>query len=183
MGPSANNDSIDEQAVARLAEGLPDDTTDPAFTCDCMLGGLAKWLRAAGYDATWQYHAEDGDLVRRARSQGRIIATSDSRIMERRAIRLGHVKSVFVPGGLSAMGMLRHVARELALDRRQARCMACGGKLTEIDKARLEGVAPPKAYARCDRFQICGRCKKLFWNGTHWKRIAARLDEAFAAET
>jgi uncharacterized protein with PIN domain len=25
----------------------------PPLACDAMLGGLARWLRAAGYDASW----------------------------------------------------------------------------------------------------------------------------------
>lgn len=34
-------------------------TDPPRFACDAMLGGLARWLRAAGYDATWTYGIED----------------------------------------------------------------------------------------------------------------------------
>lgn len=29
------------------------------FACDAMLGGLARWLRAAGYEASWH----DGELA------------------------------------------------------------------------------------------------------------------------
>ena len=41
-------------------------TPEPRFFCDVMLGGLARWLRAAGYDAEWREHIADPDLVRLA---------------------------------------------------------------------------------------------------------------------
>jgi hypothetical protein len=156
-----------------------DNTTDPAFLCDCMLGGLAKWLRAAGYDALWQYHAEDSDLVRLAESRGLVFATSDAKIMERRVIRQGSLRAVFVPRGLSATQMLEYVAAHFALKRAEARCMACGGRLLVLTKEQVKDKAPPKAYARCDRFFLCARCGKLFWNGTHWTKITRCLDAVF----
>ena len=50
------------------------------FLCDAMLGGLAKWLRAAGYDA---YYAREGTdvsdrtLTAKALEEGRVLLTSD----------------------------------------------------------------------------------------------------------
>ena len=32
---------------------------EPWFACDAMLGGLARWLRAAGYDASWEHGIDD----------------------------------------------------------------------------------------------------------------------------
>jgi uncharacterized protein with PIN domain len=43
---------------------------DVRFACDAMLGGLARWLRAAGYDATWRVDIDDGDLIQQAAQQG-----------------------------------------------------------------------------------------------------------------
>ena len=44
-----------------------DSISIPRFACDAMLGGLARWLRAAGYDACWQEGIDDGELIRLAR--------------------------------------------------------------------------------------------------------------------
>src|SRR5215208_6379836 len=49
------------------------------FLCDAMLGGLAKWLRAAGYDA---YYAREGTdvsdrtLTAKALRERRVLLTS-----------------------------------------------------------------------------------------------------------
>src|ERR1039458_7984088 len=35
------------------------------FLCDAGLGGLARWLRAAGYEATWQPDIADDEVLPR----------------------------------------------------------------------------------------------------------------------
>src|SRR5688572_16617399 len=41
--------------------------------CDAGLGGLARWLRAAGCDAHWMQDVADGKLVSEAERRGAII--------------------------------------------------------------------------------------------------------------
>ena len=79
------------------------------FICDAMLGGLARWLRAAGYSASFDVRIEDGELVRRALAEGRCLLTSDSGVMERYAVAEGLVRTVFIPPGLSVERQLAHV--------------------------------------------------------------------------
>ena len=62
--------------------------------------------------------------------------------------------------------------------RPEPRCMACGGKLGEVEKSSIRDEAPTKAYAACEQFWRCGRCGKLLWRGTHWQRISAALKAA-----
>jgi uncharacterized protein with PIN domain len=66
---------------------------EPQFACDAMLGGLARWLRAAGYDAWWRADIGDWDLVRLAQREGRLLLTSDTGIF-----RIGVVRDGDVPG-------------------------------------------------------------------------------------
>src|SRR4051794_18843817 len=104
----------------------------PTFACDAMLGGLARWLWAAGYDASWQAGIADGDLIRTARSEGRILLTSDTGIFRRGVIRDGDVPALFVPHGLGILEQLAFVLRQLDLSLRESRCMTCGGGLAAI---------------------------------------------------
>ncbi len=152
-------------------------TEEPAFLCDAMLGGLARWLRAAGYDATFEYGIDDGELIRRARQDGRMILSSDGPLFDRNVIRGGEVAALYVPRQLSKLAALRFVVRELGLRRRPPRCMACGGGLVEVPKHAATAEAPPLAYRHCDRFWRCGRCGRLLWRGTHWHKITRRLEE------
>lgn len=149
----------------------------PDFVCDAMLGGLARWLRAAGYDAEFACDVTDHHLVSRALATGAVLLSSDGQIFERNVIKHKTAKAVFVPPGLGKLEQLDFVLRELRLPiRPQTRCMTCGGSLEEVERQSIRGEAPPKAYAACDRFWRCGRCGKLFWRGTHWLKITARLE-------
>jgi uncharacterized protein with PIN domain len=147
-----------------------------------MLGGLARWLRASGYDASWHYGAADDDLVRDARRTGRVLLTADRGIMERGVVRKGIVRAVLVPRGLSRTGQLDFVFDALGIGPlREPRCMSCGGELDEVPKETVRGEAPPKSFARCERFWRCGRCGKLLWRGTHWTKIARELERRRSA--
>jgi uncharacterized protein with PIN domain len=45
-----------------------------------MLGGLARWLRTAGYDVSWQNEIDDHALIRLAQAVGRTLLSCDSGI-------------------------------------------------------------------------------------------------------
>ena len=117
-----------------------------------MLGGLARWLRAAGYDAEFTHGVADRQLVSRALATGAVLLSGDGQIFKRNVIKHKTARSVFVPPGLGKLEQLEFVLRQLSLAiRPQPRCMACGGQLTEVDKQSVRQEAPPKAYAACDR--------------------------------
>lgn len=151
------------------------------FFCDAMLGGLARWLRAAGYDASFDVGIDDGVLVRRAAAEGRIVLSSDRGIFARNVVKDGHVRSLFVPRATPPIEQLGFVLRAFNLELREARCMACSGELGEVEKAAIAAVAPPRSFEAYDRFWACSSCKKLFWHGTHWARIARSLETVRSA--
>lgn len=143
-----------------------------------MLGGLARWLRAAGYDAYFEYGIDDGALVELARRTGRVLLSSDRLLFERRVITARRVEALYVPQQLTKTEQLAFVLMMYNLPRRGPRCMACGGRLEEVPKHRVAGEAPPLAFRNCERFWRCARCGRLLWRGTHWQRIERRLADA-----
>lgn len=145
------------------------------FLCDAGLGGLARWLRAAGYEAHWQPHIEDDELLDQARRLDAIVLTTDSLLMERRLLRDGIIPALWLPPTLSLAEQVTQVMHQLRLEPRPPRCMACGGSLKRGDKEALRDRIPPRTYKWLDEFFVCERCDKLFWHGTHWNRIQQRL--------
>jgi uncharacterized protein with PIN domain len=143
-----------------------------------MLGGLARWLRAAGYDASWHPGIADPELVRLARDEGRIVLSSDGDVFEFALVRDGLVPALFVPRGLTVQAQLAHVLRELGLPLQDPRCMACGGELAELTRDEAAGRVPSRSLARHNCIWGCARCGKAFWHGTHWEKIAERLRQA-----
>ena len=144
-----------------------------------MLGGLARWLRASGYDAAFRHGIDDGVIVAESLETGRILLSSDGPMFERKAIRDRQLCALFIPRQMSRIDQLIFVVDKLNLKRRPARCMACGGKLNEIPKHTVMDEAPPLAYRSCDTFYRCRRCDKLMWRGTHWRTIDSRLSDIF----
>ena len=151
------------------------------FACDAMLGGLARWLRGAGYDATFDPGIDDGVLVRHAAAEGRVLLSSDGGIFERNAVKRGEVASLFVPRATPPVEQLKVVLDAFGLSPRDSRCMACGGALAGIEKDTVVDEVPARAFAANDEFWRCEGCAKVFWRGTHWARIARVLAEHGAA--
>ena len=150
-------------------------STPSHFLCDAGLGGLARWLRAAGYEAAWQPDIADDDLLRQPRSMGTTILTTDAMLMERRLLRDRVIPVFWLPPTLRIPEQLALVFREFGLAVHGPRCMTCGGELHRVGKEGLRERIPPRTYRWLDEFFVCRRCDKLFWHGTHWQRIRATL--------
>jgi uncharacterized protein len=150
----------------------------PRFLCDASLGGLARWLRAAGYRADAASGQPAGDVMDDALGSGRVLVTSDHRLLERRAAR--SMSLVWVPSRLGPLEQLRMVLGDLRLPPREPLCMACGGELRSVAKKDVSDRIPPRTARWRDEYFLCSECGKLFWHGTHWERIRQRLEQASA---
>ena len=151
------------------------------FLCDAMLGGLAKWLRAAGYDA---YYAREGTdvsdrtLTAKALAEGRVLLTSDGGFLERKPVREGSVGFLRVPH-LPLEDQLQLVVEHFGLVRRQSRCMVCGGGLNTVSREVVADQVPPGVLRDHEGFFLCQDCGGVFWHGSHWQRINDRLERVF----
>jgi hypothetical protein len=140
-----------------------------------MLGGLARWLRAAGYDAWWRADIDDWDLVRLAVREGRVLLSCDTGIFRIGIVRDRELPALWVPHGLSKEKQLAFVLRELKLTPREPRCMACGGELAAVPREQVRDRVPARSFEWQEQFFQCLRCGQFFWQGTHWQRIAETL--------
>jgi uncharacterized protein len=142
--------------------------------CDEMLRGIGRWLRAAGYDtAIAEAGVRDDDLLAQARGEGRILLTCD-RALARRG----------QPGGavlLSTEG-LDEAAHELylrlAIDWLRApfsRCLVENALLHEAPAAALARL-PQTARQGGGPVMLCPECGRIYWPGSHVRRMRARLE-------
>lgn len=167
-----------EQLAELLERSIPTDPAadGPDFHCDAGLGGLARWLRAGGYDARYWPGVADDALLCEAIGSNAIMLTTDSRLMLRGTIDQGIVAALLVPNTIDKRSQFRFVAQTLELPLRAARCMACGGRLVPIEKDSVRDRIPPRTYPWRDEYFLCDRCQKLYWEGTHWERIRGSLE-------
>ncbi|MEJ5237804.1 MAG: Mut7-C RNAse domain-containing protein [Limisphaera sp.] len=153
----------------------PSAASGRALFCDAGLGGLARWLWAAGQPAVWCRDADDSQLVRRALQAGAVLLTTDSLLLERRVVRSGRLPTVWVPPTLRVTEQLALVFDQLGLQLLPPRCMRCGGRLCPVEKAAVADRIPPRTARWLEEFFLCQSCGGLFWKGTHWQRILSRL--------
>ena len=151
---------------------------DTRFVADAHLGGLAHLLRMTGFDTLYDNHFRDEEIERIARAQGRIVLTRDRELLKRRGITHG----CYVHALRSAQ-QLREIFDRLDLARGArpfTRCLDCNTPLHEIDKSLVASTLPAMVRDRYQRFSTCDACRRVFWEGSHWQRMRAMVDELVA---
>lgn len=145
------------------------------FLADAHLGGLARLLRMTGFDTLYENGLRDAQIEALAREDGRIVLTRDRELLKRRGITHG----CFVRA-LQPREQLREVIARLDLARRLqpfTRCMVCNGVLAPIDKANVLSRLPLNVRECHDRFNGCAHCGRVYWEGSHWNRMQALVEE------
>jgi uncharacterized protein with PIN domain len=142
---------------------------------------VARWLRAAGYDARWWPGIDDGLLVRKTLDTTAIMMTTDRPLTARAAVKYGAIPSLLIPVTLKKLDQFAYVVARLQLPRKRPRCMRCAGRLQPVDKAAVRDRIPPRTLPWRDTYFACAECGKLFWEGTHWQNIGAHLQRVTGA--
>ena len=141
------------------------------FLCDEMMKGLARWLRAAGYDvALAPDGAPDAAVLRMAREEERILLTRDGSLPRQdRAVRL-----VTAPA-LDAIA--RELRDTLGVDWLRAPFTRCLVDNTPLRAGTPEEAAtlPERARSLPGPVNTCPCCGRLYWEGSHVRRMRARL--------
>ena len=141
-----------------------------------MCGGLARWLRLLGVDASYTSGIEDAELVRHAQAERRTVISSDHRLFERRAFTTGQLAGLLLPVGLHLQDQVGYVANRLKLTPGCPRCTTCNGTLTAVDRSEVADVVPARSLTWIREYHRCRQCRQVFWEGTHWRRIGPALD-------
>lgn len=149
---------------------------NPRFIADAHLGGLARLLRMAGFDTLYDNRGHDQDIADIAGQQGRIVLTRDRDLLKRRSISHGcYVHALkTVPQFLEIMERL-DLARSA---HPYSLCLVCNAPLRTIDKALVLEQLPPSVRASQEHFTTCGICHRVFWEGSHWRRMQQWLAAA-----
>jgi uncharacterized protein with PIN domain len=143
------------------------------FLADNMLGRLATWLRLLGYDTAYLPEADDPELARIARAEDRVLLTRDVELTRRRGVRHILIESEKVDE------QLQQVFHKLDLTARHAfsRCAECNLPLDPVIKEAVHGQVPRYVFQTQDHFLRCPRCQRVYWRGTHWARMLARIED------
>lgn len=154
----------------RLQEPLP---AVKSFVADAHLGGLARLMRMAGFDTLYDNRYRDEGIEKIAIREARIVLSRDRELLKRRAIVHGCFVHAMEPPRqfqeVCARLDLARLARPFSL------CLACNAPLRPIDKAQVLERLPPSVRACQQRFSACDVCRRVYWEGSHWRRMRGVL--------
>lgn len=145
-----------------------------SFIADCMLGKLARWLRALGFDVLYSSKTGDDELLNIARREGRTLLTRDTRLLGRAktfpALRITSEKwDEQVIQVLSAFDLKDEV-------RPFSRCLDCNRRLKPLAKDKARNLVVPFVLEHARAFALCPNCGRIFWTGTHFDDMHSKID-------
>jgi len=144
----------------------------PKFLLDENLTRLARWLRMLGYDATVYENVSIHNKIRLAKKERRIYLT--------RSKKTAKLKEEFSRFLIRAndhqhqMGELNQFLK-FENDFIFTRCINCNRKLEKISKEKIKEIIPPYIYETFNEFNICRKCGKIYWQGSHYASMKRQL--------
>ncbi len=172
----------DRVAVYPVFEGLditplvrlrPEPLRRSAFVLDEQLGKLARNLRMLGFDTHYQNKTADKEIIRNADQDKRIILTRDRSLLKNSRITRGYwVRSADpdtqIREVLQRFNLFGHIHP-------LTRCLACNTVVEKADKQSVRNRLLPGTQDRHWDFYQCPSCGKLYWEGSHVRRMRAKI--------
>jgi uncharacterized protein with PIN domain len=140
------------------------------FVADAHLGKLARFLRLLGFDTLYSAAVEDTELIAISIRDRRIVLTRDLGLLKRKALTRGYRLRSTDP-----RRQVGEVIREFSLQKDLhpfTRCMSCNALLKPVAPATVADRVPPRVFRRFRRFALCSGCGRIYWRGTHFRRLA-----------
>jgi uncharacterized protein len=142
------------------------------FVIDSMLGKLAKWLRILGFDAHCG-QLKDQDQVDAILRQGFLLITRNRKWSRK--------SGVFYLTANDPSEQLQEVVRRVSIlpheIRLLQRCVLCNYRLREMTREDAFGHVPDYVYEAHSSFHHCPRCQRVYWPGSHPKRVLQRIQQ------
>ncbi len=144
-----------------------------AFILDVHLGKLVRGLRLLGFDCCYRNDFDDPQIIRRSRREHRIILTRDRRLLQDQGVQHGYWVRACDPDAQVGEVLMRFDL--IGQIKAFTRCTLCNGALAGVAKAAVSDRLEPKTRRYYDEFWICTDCRRVYWKGAHYQRLAERV--------
>ncbi|MDH4944263.1 Mut7-C RNAse domain-containing protein [Sulfurimonas sp. C5] len=142
------------------------------FIADCHLGKLAKYLRMMGFDTLFFDSIDDDDLIELSEQEDRIILTRDKLLHEKKTSNTFYLHSIDNFEQLCELNRVFSIKN----NRQKSRCTLCNVTLKEVNKTEILDQVPSKVLNYFNFFEICPKCKRIYWHGSHYKRMMHKIE-------
>lgn len=135
---------------------------------------LGRWLRLVGMDVANPKEANDKTLLQKAKRENRVLITRDRRLAA--LCKTARVDCILINSNRLSDQMEEMACVGVKLQLNPRRCTICNGILRDAVRP-TNGQFPVQ-----EKIWECEDCKKLYWAGSHWKRIEETLEEIGSGE-
>ena len=160
--------------AARLQRRQPN-----RFLADGHLGKLTRDLRLLGLDVAYSRAAVDPQLVARAVAEERVLLTRDRLLLMHAAVRDGYYLRSQDPEEQTREVLVRFNLRDRIAP--FTCCLRCNGLLAAVRKAEIVAQLEPLTKIYYETFRRSRECGQLYWGGSHFEKLRARIDRLLAA--
>jgi uncharacterized protein with PIN domain len=142
------------------------------FFLEAGLKGLNKWLRFFGYKTQICENKIDKEIILKHKDKIFLITSpSTAKLLEKAGIKYLLLPRESLKAQLTVLVHKLNLNTELKLNL----CSICGEELISVKKEDFKELIPLKVYQFYNEFNYCPKCKKLYWEGDHIKRLKERL--------
>jgi len=149
------------------------------FIADNNVGKLARWLRLIGYDTLLFKQKDDGQMIKIALSESRVILTKDTQFMKRRLVTNGKLKTIHIKQDDPKL-QVQEVVKTLNLNyhfKPFSLCLECNRALIARDKEEVKNLVPAQVVETQTQYTECPACHRIYWPGTHWQAMVKKLQD------
>jgi uncharacterized protein with PIN domain len=149
------------------------------FIVDHNVGKLARWLRMMGYDSIFFEGDDDGQMVKQALAEDRVIVTRDTGMMKRGVISRGRLRAVLIESEEPErqMGQLMEIFDLQGQAHPFTLCLECNRILEARTREEVAGRVPSHVYRTQTQYMECPNCHRIYWRGTHWQAMVRKLEK------
>ena len=144
------------------------------FITDVHLGKLTKYLRLCGFDTYYRPDCSDKEIITIALTDKRVILTRDKELLKNRQITHGYWIRSQSPDKQLRELMIRYDLKNLVS--LFSRCLECNGVLKLISKEEITERLLPKTRQYYQNFKMCPDCNRIYWDGSHYKRMKVQIE-------
>lgn len=152
-------------------------TDDICFIAETTLGKLAKWLRILGFDTVCRAGV-CGERFINSTGENRILLTRTKKVHGRGKGR----KLVFIKSN-DPSEQVREVLQVLGIGaadiRPFSRCIRCNILTRQVNKNTVRSRVPDYVWETNPTFQVCSRCRRIYWPGSHIERSHSIIERFF----
>lgn len=150
------------------------------FLVDTNLGKLARYLRMAGFDTAYVRGQSDKEIISQMVEEKRALLSRDRKLLMHKVITTG-----YLPRSDDPAEQLQEVFRRFKLHNHVnsfSRCANCNNILRAVSKEEIIDQLEPLTKRYYDDFSQCPGCGKVYWPGSHRKRMDERVKELLGIE-